>query len=106
MRNQVNRESELRALLEQLNLDGMAAIYPELALRAAKENLSHEVYLYELARYEKDQRNARRTARLLRQPGLPTGKTFQTFHPQWQFVNCCVKSQRLVDLVMRRASSA
>lgn len=79
MRNQMNRESELRSLLEQLNLDGMAAICTDLALRAAKENLSHEAYLFELARHEKEQRDARRTARLLRQSGLPVGKTFQTF---------------------------
>lgn len=79
MRNTVNRESELRALLEELNLDGMAALFTDLALKAAKENLSHEAYLFELARHEREQRVARRTARLLRQSGLPTGKTFLTF---------------------------
>src|SRR6266516_354679 len=79
MRNQVNRESELRSLLEELNLDGMAAICTDLALKAAKENLSHEAYLFELAKHEKEQRDARRTARLLRQSGLPAGKTFLTF---------------------------
>lgn len=79
MRNQINRESELRSLLEELNLDGMAAICTDLALKAAKENLSHEAYLFELAKHEKEQRDARRTARLLRQSGLPAGKTFLTF---------------------------
>src|SRR5258708_7742982 len=79
MRNPINRESELRALLEELNLDGMAALFTDLALKAAKENLSHEAYLFELAKQEKEQRVARRTARLLRQSGLPIGKTFLTF---------------------------
>jgi len=71
MRNMINRESELRALLEELNLDAMASLFADLALKAAKENLSHEAYLFELAKQEKEQRVARRTARLLRQSGLP-----------------------------------
>src|SRR6266700_1717071 len=71
MHNPINRDSELRALLEELNLDGMAALFTDLALKAAKENLSHEAYLFELAKQEKEQRVARRTARLLRQSGLP-----------------------------------
>src|SRR5260370_16453174 len=79
MRNPINRESELRALLEELNLDGMAALFTDLALKAAKENLSHEAYLSELAKQAREQRVARRTARLLRQSGLPVGKTFLTF---------------------------
>jgi DNA replication protein DnaC len=79
MRNQINRESALHSLLEELNLDGMATICTDLALKAAKENLSHEAYLFELARHEKEQRVARRTARLLRQSGLPAGKTFLNF---------------------------
>lgn len=82
MRNPINRENELRALLEELNLDSMAALFADLALKAAKENLSHEAYLFELAKQEKEQRVARRTARLLRQSGLPAGKTFLTFEAQ------------------------
>src|SRR6266705_4078644 len=79
MRNQINRDTELRQLLEQLNFDGMADIFADLALKAAKENLSHETYLCELAKHEQEQRTQRRTARLLRQSGLPAGKTFRTF---------------------------
>lgn len=79
MRNSINRASVLHALLEELNLAGMAAVCTDLALKAAKENLSHEAYLLELAKQEKEQRDARRTARLLRQAGLPAGKTFATF---------------------------
>ncbi len=53
-----NRHDDLAALLGRLNLAGMAAIFADLALKAAKEGLSHEAYLYELARHEEELRNA------------------------------------------------
>jgi DNA replication protein DnaC len=78
MPNPLNRHSELHALLTQLNLTAMTEAFADVALRAAKEGLSHEAYLYELARLEMEQRTQRRTARLLRQSGLPVEKTFRT----------------------------
>ena len=54
MANQVNRHDELRALLERLNLGAMAAVFADLALKAAKENISHEAYLFELGKHEED----------------------------------------------------
>jgi DNA replication protein DnaC len=75
----INRQVELQELLEQLNLGGMAAIFAETALRAAKEHLTHEAYLWELAAHERDLRTQRRTVRLLRASGLPAEKTFRTF---------------------------
>jgi DNA replication protein DnaC len=74
-----NRYSELHTLLTQLNLTAMADVFADVALRAAKEGLSHEAYLYELARLEMEQRTQRRTARLVRASGLPMEKTFRTF---------------------------
>ncbi len=74
-----NRHDDLAALLGRLNLAGMAALCEDLALRAAKDGLSHEAYLYELARHEEELRLQRRTERLLRQSGLPREKTFRTF---------------------------
>lgn len=74
-----NRQAELRELLEQLNLGGMADTFADVALRAAKEHLTHEAYLWELAAHERDLRTQRRTARLLRASGLPAEKTFRTF---------------------------
>lgn len=74
-----NRQAELHELLEQLNLGGMADTFAEVALRAAKEHLTHEAYLWELAAHERDLRTQRRTARLLRGSGLPAEKTFRTF---------------------------
>jgi DNA replication protein DnaC len=82
MRNQVNRHTELRSLLEHLNLGAMAQAFADVALKAAKEGLSHEAYLFELATLEEEQRTGRRTARLLRQSGLPQEKTFRTFDLQ------------------------
>lgn len=78
MPNTNNRHSELQTLLTQLNLTAMADVFADVALRAAKEGLSHEAYLYELARLEMEQRTQRRTARLVRASGLPVGKTFRT----------------------------
>jgi DNA replication protein DnaC len=74
-----NRHQDLRAILEQLKLNGMAKQFADLALRAAKEGLSHEAYLHELAKHEEALRRERRTERLLRQSGLPLEKTFRTF---------------------------
>ncbi len=73
-----NRYSELHTLLTQLNLTAMADVFADVALRAAKEGVSHETYLYELARQEWELRTQRRTARLVRQSGLPVEKTFRT----------------------------
>src|SRR5215469_18471014 len=78
MANISNRHTELRALLTELNLGAMADTFADVALRAAKEGLSHEAYLYELARQELEQRTQRRTARLVRASGLPVEKTFRT----------------------------
>jgi DNA replication protein DnaC len=73
-----NRSIELQTLLTQLNLGAMADVFADVALRAAKEGLSHEAYLYELVRLETEQRTQRRTARLVRASGLPIEKTFRT----------------------------
>jgi len=78
MPNAHNRHSELRTLLTQLNLGAMADVFADVALRAAKEGLSHEAYLYELVQQELEQRTQRRTARLIRASGLPVEKTFRT----------------------------
>ena len=78
MPNTTNRSTQLHTLLTHLNLGTMADVFADVALRAAKEGLSHEAYLYELARLETEQRTQRRTARLVRASGLPVEKTFRT----------------------------
>jgi len=57
----------------------MAEVCTELALKSAKEGLSHEAFLYELARLEWERRSQQRIERLLAQSGLPREKTFATF---------------------------
>jgi DNA replication protein DnaC len=74
----LNRSIELQTLLTHLSLGAMADSFADVALHAAKEGLSHEAYLYELARLEIEQRTQRRTARLVRASGLPVEKTFRT----------------------------
>jgi DNA replication protein DnaC len=74
-----NRHSELQTMLAALKLTTMASTCSEVALKAAKEGLSHEAFLYELARLECEQRTQRRLERHLQQSGLPREKTFRTF---------------------------
>jgi DNA replication protein DnaC len=68
---------ELTQLLITLNLTAMVDAAEGMALRAAKESLSHESYLLELARIEHSARVTRRIERLRKQSELPAGKTFQ-----------------------------
>jgi DNA replication protein DnaC len=74
-----NRQLELQAMLHTLRLPTMAEVCADLALKAAKEGLSHEAFLYELARLEGERRSQQRIERLLAQSGLPREKTFTTF---------------------------
>jgi len=67
--------TELLALLRTLNLGAMASAVEDTALRAAKEGLTHEAFLLELARIERAAKHARRIERLLRQSELLPGKT-------------------------------
>jgi DNA replication protein DnaC len=64
--------------LRTLKLPAMARLFSELALRAAKAELTHEAYLFELVQAECAQREERRLARLQRASGLPLEKSFHT----------------------------
>jgi DNA replication protein DnaC len=74
-----NRQVELQTMLHSLRLPTMAEMCADLALKSAKEGLSHEAFLYELARLECERRNQQRIEGLLAQSGLPREKTFATF---------------------------
>ena len=73
-----NRQAELLAMLHTLKLPAMADTVADLALKAAKMNLTHEAFLYELVQCECVQREQRRIARLQRQSGVPLEKSFRT----------------------------
>lgn len=74
-----DRQRELQTMLQDLRLPTMAEVCADLALKAAKEGLSHEAFLHELARLEGERRAQQRIERLLAQSGLPREKTFATF---------------------------
>jgi DNA replication protein DnaC len=76
-----NRHEDLQTLLAKLKLSSMAKSCSQLALKAAKEKLSHEAFLYELLRLECEDREQRRIERYLSGSKLPREKTFRTF--QW-----------------------
>jgi DNA replication protein DnaC len=86
-----NRQEELTAMLRELRLSTMASSYAQLALKASKENLTHEGFLYELARLECEDRKERRIERHLLQSKLPREKTFRTF--QWQRLSASLRQQ-------------
>ena len=65
-------------MLRSLRMPAIAAQFEDLALKAAKGNLTHEAFLYELVRAECIQREEHRITRLLRLSGLPPDKTFRT----------------------------
>lgn len=69
---------ELNRLLKELKLPAILANYGEFAKRAAKEEWSHECFLYELAVIEWQARTENRIQRLLRTSRLPLGKTLDT----------------------------
>jgi DNA replication protein DnaC len=71
-----NPREELMELLRTLNLGQMAALVDSMALRAAKEGLTHEAFLLELVRSEQAAKQTRRINRLMQQSDLPLGKTF------------------------------
>jgi DNA replication protein DnaC len=77
-RHHADRHEEMRLMLRSLKLPAIAALYQDLALKAAKANLTHEAFLYELVRAECIQREEHRVARLQRFSGLPPDKTFHT----------------------------
>src|SRR5258708_7897335 len=72
-----DRQAELRLMLRTLRLPAVATLFEDMALKAAKANLTHEAFLYELVRAECAQREERRIARFLRLWGLPLDKTFR-----------------------------
>jgi DNA replication protein DnaC len=71
----LNPRNELMQLLRTLNLGQMAAMVESTALRAAKEGITHEAFLLELARGEQAAKHMRRINRLIHQSDLLPGKT-------------------------------
>jgi hypothetical protein len=58
-----NRHADLAELRHELRLPTMAAVLADWALRAAKDKLTHEAFLYQLVLAELEGRTQRRTER-------------------------------------------
>lgn len=74
------RHDELEKLLRGMFLATMAESFSELAVRAAREGLSHEEFLYELALLEREGRDHNKVQRLLTASKLPREKTFDSLN--------------------------
>lgn len=69
----------LAILLRSLKLPGFVTHWAELAERGEKEGLGFDEYLRRLCEVELDERQKRKTLRLLRESGLPKDKMLATF---------------------------
>jgi DNA replication protein DnaC len=70
--------TELSSCIRALKMPSMLESFADYAERAAKESWSFERYLYELLNVERENRNNRRIAKLLRESKLPLSKTLDT----------------------------
>ena len=86
-----NRQEELTAMQRELRLPTMATSCAQMALKASKENLTHEGFRDALARLECEERAQRRIERHLTQSKLPREKTFRTF--QWDRLSASLRLQ-------------
>ena len=74
-----NRHADLTRLLQTLQFRQSAQAVGELAMRAARESLTHEAFLYEVLVQEAADREQRRMERRLQESRLPREKTFAQF---------------------------
>ncbi len=70
----------LQIMLRALHLPSILANYEALAATAASNNWGFDQYLHALVEVETEDRSRRRTTRLLKQSGLPDGKTLDSFN--------------------------
>jgi len=90
-----NRHDELQHMLRDLKLATMVTACSPTALKAAKEGLSHEAFLYELVRLECEERRERRAQRYLQQSQLPREKTLHSFRLERLSLPLRVQVERL-----------
>lgn len=78
-----NRHEVLTQLLQRVQLHHTAAEVDDLAVRAAKEGLSHLAFLQVFVEQEASYREQRRFERLLRESRLPREKTLAQLELNW-----------------------
>lgn len=71
---------QLELLLRSFYLSSFARNYQDFAKKAEKQKMGHIEYLHELAHTESEERQSRRTERLINQAKLPRGKTLEDFN--------------------------
>lgn len=77
--NNLTRQAELESMLYAFHLPSFNKNYQQYARQAEKEKLDHVEYLYQLAKFENEERYNRKTERLIRQAKIPRGKTLEKF---------------------------
>jgi len=70
----VKDKSQLENMLKSFYLSAFVRHYDDFAKRAEKEKIGCVNYLYQLAQVESEERQAKRTQKLLKQAKLPRGK--------------------------------
>jgi DNA replication protein DnaC len=73
------KQQELETMLLSFHLPSFGKHYLTYARQAEKERLDHVGYLYQLSKLESEERNHRRTERLLKQSRMPRGKRLEEF---------------------------
>lgn len=71
--------TKIEALCRELQLTTFSEMHHELSNRAAKENWKYSEYLYEMLKFEADNRAKRSRITLTKMAGFPTIKTLEQF---------------------------
>lgn len=75
----VDMKSKITDYLRDLHLPTIRRFYEEHAVKAVRESLGYEMYLYELLERECEVRRNKKVERLLRESRLPLDKTLDSF---------------------------
>lgn len=73
----MKEKQQLEIMLKSFYLTSFVRNYDDFAKRAHKEKLEHVDYLYQLAQVESEERQTKRTQKLLKQAKLPRGKVIE-----------------------------
>jgi DNA replication protein DnaC len=75
----MKEKQELENMLKAFYLPTFVRNYDDFSNRSEKQKLSNVDYLYQLSQAEREERQVRRTEKLLRQAKLPRGKNLDDF---------------------------
>jgi DNA replication protein DnaC len=81
MRKEERNRDDTDVLLRSLCLPAFVAYRKDVAAKAEKGGWSFDQFLHHLAELEAEERKRRKTERILKRSGLPTGKTLASLDP-------------------------